>query len=48
MELREPFPLGTNSQRPERGLLRVAVLGPPEVIHDESILTFSLRMARRY
>src|SRR5438874_13567237 len=26
-------------------LLRVAVLGPPEVFHDESRLTFSLRKA---
>ena len=46
MELREPFPPGTNIQRPERGLLRVAVLGPPEVIHDGSRLTFSLRKAQ--
>ena len=27
-------------------LLRVAVLGPPEVFHDESRLTFSLRKAQ--
>ncbi len=46
MELREPFPPGMNIQRPERGLLRVAVLGPPEVIHDGSRLTFSLRKAQ--
>ncbi len=28
------------------GLLRLAVLGPPEVFHDESRLTFSLRKAQ--
>ena len=27
------------------GLLRLAVLGTPEVVHDESRLTFSLRKA---
>lgn len=46
MELRETFPPGTNIQRPERGPLRVAVLGSPEVIHDGSRLTFSLRKAQ--
>src|SRR5690349_17409201 len=46
MEFLEPFPPGTNIQRSERGLLRVAVLGPPEVIHDGSRLTFSLRKAQ--
>ena len=46
MELREAFPPGTNIQRPERGLLRMAVLGPPEVFHDGSRLTFSLRKAQ--
>src|SRR5712691_12248301 len=28
------------------GLLRLAVLGPPEVVHDVSRLTFSLRKAQ--
>src|SRR5881398_53490 len=46
MKLREPFPPGTNIQRPERSLLRVAALGSPEVIHDGSRLTFSLRKAQ--
>lgn len=46
MELRGPFPPGTNMQRPERGLSRVAVLGSPKVIHDGSRLTFSLRKAQ--
>src|SRR3989475_7777314 len=40
------FPTWTNIQRPERDLLRVAVLGPPEVFHDGSRLTFSLRKAQ--
>jgi DNA-binding SARP family transcriptional activator len=46
MELREPFPPGTNIQRPERGLLRVAVLGSSEVIHGGNRLTFSQRKAQ--
>ncbi len=46
MELREHFPSGMNIQRSERGLLRVAVLGPPEVVHNGSRLTFSLRKAQ--
>jgi DNA-binding SARP family transcriptional activator len=46
MELREPFPSGTNIHRSERGLLRVAVLGPPEVVRDGSRLTFPLRKAQ--
>ena len=46
MEFLEPFPPGTKIQRPERGLLHVAVLGPPVVIHDGSRLTFSLRKAQ--
>ena len=28
------------------GLLRLAVLGPPEVVHDGSRLTFALRKAQ--
>ena len=28
------------------GVLRLAVLGPPEVVHDESRLTFALRKAQ--
>src|SRR4051795_2769033 len=28
------------------GLLRLAILGPPEVFHDESRLTFALRKAQ--
>jgi DNA-binding SARP family transcriptional activator len=46
MKLREPFPPGMNIQQPKQGLLRVAVLGPPEVIHDGSRLAFSLRKAQ--
>ncbi|EFH86191.1 ATP-binding protein [Ktedonobacter racemifer] len=46
MELRVPFPSGTNIERPEPGLLRVAVLGPPEVMHIGNRLTFSLRKAQ--
>jgi DNA-binding SARP family transcriptional activator len=46
MELREPFPSGMNIQRTEQGLLRVAVLGSPEIVYDGSRLTFSLRKAQ--
>lgn len=43
MELREAFPPGTNIQRPERRLLRAAVLGSPDVIHD-GVLARGLRV----
>ena len=46
MELRVPLPSGMNRERPEPGLLRVAVLGPPEVTHIGIRLTFSLRKAQ--
>ena len=46
MKLLEPFPAKTNILRPEQGRLRVAVLGPPEVIRDGIRLTFSLRKAQ--
>src|SRR3989440_12811600 len=33
-------------REPAMGLLRLAVLGPPEVFHDGSRLTFALRKAQ--
>src|SRR5258708_26640902 len=36
----------TTIGEPARGLLRLAVLGSPEVVHDGRRLTFSLRMAQ--
>src|SRR5260370_8966284 len=38
----------TTIGEPARGLLRLAVLGSPEVVHDGRRLTFSLRKAQAF